>query len=378
MSPRHARRLLLAAATAILGGCTLHRLPEPTVATCPSADPPSLWRCIASIPVDGSAESAFASTLRVSNPTRKGKDQKLPSACEGPTPPGFELRRAEMSAGRAPLVALVAPPPEAASPIVLVVHGVFDSKHTKYVQVTGELLRREGFGVVIPDMRWHGCLLDGKWLPTLGVEEGPDLVAWGRWLAQEYPGHPIGLVGFSMGGTSVLHAMGETDAAEVFRAGAVAVCPAAALPRVLTHLDGKLFFFDSGLTVSFRQGFRSYLRARAKAIGGPPKGDTRFEGFLDWLVASLPGLGPTVPEFLARADPAPSVARAGRPVLILVTANDPVIPQSANDDLARAVALNPRTFLIETPFGGHIGQPGTMPQWFASVVTTFFRHSAGA
>ena len=271
MSPRRGRRLLLAAATAILGGCTLHRLPEPTVAACPPADPSSLWRCVASIPLDERAESAFASTLRVSNPARKGKDQTLPSACEGPTPPGFVSRRVDMEAGRAPLVALLAPPPEAASPIVLVVHGVFDSKFTKYVQVTGDLLRREGFGVVIPDMRWHGCLLDSKWLPTLGVEEGPDLVAWGRWLAEEYPGHPIGLVGFSMGGTSVLHAMGEPDAADVFRAGAVAVCPAAALPRVLKHLDAKLFWKDSGMTVVFRRGFRSYLRTRTKTLASRPE-----------------------------------------------------------------------------------------------------------
>lgn len=371
-------RLLLVAWTTILGGCSLHRLPEPSIDACAATDPASLWTCIASIPVEGRSESAFASTLRVSDAGRKAKDQKLPSACEGPTPPGFTLRHADMDAGRAPLIALVAPPPEGASPIVLVVHGVFDSKHTKYVQVTGELLRRAGFGVVIPDMRWHGCLLDRKWLPTLGVEEGPDLVAWGRWLRKEYPGHPIGLVGFSMGGTSVLHAMGEPDAAEVFRAGAVAVCPAAALPRVLKHLDAKLFLIDSGMTIVFRRGFRSYLRTRLKPLGEEPKGDTRFESFLDRLVRALPALGPTVPEFLARADPAPSVARSVRPVLILVTANDPVIPPSANDDLARAVALNPRTFLIETPFGGHIGQPGTMPKWFASVVTTFFRHSAGA
>ena len=375
MNPRRGHRLLLVALTAILGGCSLHRLPEPTTAACTPTDPPSLWKCIAAIPREGRVESAFASTMRVSDPARKEKDQKLPCACEGPTPPGFALRHANMDAGRAPLFALIAPPPEDASPIVLVVHGVFDSKHTKYVQVTGELLKRAGFGVAIPDMRWHGCLLDRTWLPTLGVEEGPDLVAWGRWLAKEYPGHPIGLVGFSMGGTSVLHAMGEPDAAEVFRAGAVAVCPAAALPRVLQHLDSKLFFFDSGLTIVFRQGFRRYLRTRLKPLGGAAEGDAGFESFLDRLVAALPAIGPTVPEFLARADPAPSVVRSARPVLILVTKNDPVIPASANDDLARAVALNPRTFLIETPFGGHIGQPGTMPKWFASVVTTFFRHS---
>lgn len=359
----------------MLGGCSLHRLPDPAIAACSPEDPPSLWKCISAIPRESREESALTSTLRVSDAARKGKDQESPSACEGSTPLGFAPIRVDMEAGRAPLNAWIAPPPEGSSPIVVVVHGVFDSKHTKYVRVTGDLLRRQGFGVVIPDMRWHGCLLDRKWLPTLGIEEGPDLVAWGGWLAKEYPGHPIGLLGFSMGGTSVLHAMGEAEAADVFRAGAVAVCPAAALPRVLQHLDAKLFFADSGMTIVFRREFRSYLRKRTKHLGSPPEGDTRFKSFLDWLVTALPEIGPTVPEFLARADPAPSVARSGRPVLILATANDPVIPVSANDDLVRAVALNPRAFLIETPFGGHIGQPGTLPKWFASVLTTFFRYS---
>ncbi len=54
-----------------------------------------------------------------------------------------------------------------------------------------------------------------------------------------------------------------------------------------------------------------------------------------------------------------------------------MIPAAANEDLSRAAASNPGALVIETPFGGHIGQPGTMPAWFAEVVTTFFRYSAG-
>jgi predicted alpha/beta-fold hydrolase len=225
-------------------------------------------------------------------------------------------------------------------------------------------------------MRSHGCLLSKEWLPTLGVEEGPDLLAWGRWLMKEYPGHPIGLVGFSMGGLDVLHGIGQPGAEEVFAAGTIAVSPAADLPRTMRYLDAKVYFADSGFSASFRTGFRSLLRKRAKEIG--MTGEGSFADTVDFLVSERPELGPTPEQFLVRADPAPSVARSRRPLLILVTSNDPIIPVSSISELDRAAAGNPFVHVIETPFGGHIGQPGYAPQWFASMLATFFRYSPSA
>ncbi len=360
-------------ASTLLAGCTLHRLPDPKTPDCAPATAQALWECIDAIPRQDRPESAFTSTLRVSDVSRKEKDQALPSACEGPTPAGFALERLEMPSGRAPLVAFVAPPAGDGKPIVFVVHGMFDSKNTSYVQVTGDLLRRQGFGVVIPDMRFHGCLLSKEWLPTLGVEEGADLAAWAKRIASDYPGHPIGLVGFSLGGLSVLHAIGETNAAGLFAAGAVAVCPAADLPRVVRYLDAKVFFADSGFTASMRKGFRSYLRRRSKELG--VESDGTFEDALRRVVAASPALGPEPQELLRRADPQSAVAISPRPLLILVTSNDPIIPVSSIGDLSRAARDNPRVHLIETPYGGHIGQPGVSPDWYAAVVAAFFRYS---
>ena len=366
----------VALALLTLAACTLHRLPEPSVPSCPTAGASSLWQCLDGIPRDDRPESGFTSTFRVSDTSRKRRDQSLPAACEGPTPPGFELRRVDMDAGRAPLVALVAPPSDASSPIIIVVHGLFDSKYTRYVEVTGELFQRQGFGVVLPDMRCHGCLLSRQWLPTLGVEEGADLLAWGRWLAREHPGHPIGLVGFSLGGLDVLHAIGQPGADEVFTAGAVAVSPAADLPRLVQYLDAKVYFADAGFSKSFRAGFRSLLRKRAKELGMTAEGS--FAGTVEFLVSERPELGPTPAEFLDRADPSPNVATSRRPLLILVTANDPIIPVSSISELGRAAKGNSLVHMIETPFGGHIGQPGHSPQWFATTLATFFRYSLSA
>jgi len=361
-------------ASTFFAGCSLHRLPDPKTPDCAPASALALWECIAAIPRQDRPESGFTSTVRVSDISRKEKDQALPSACEGPTPAGFTLEHLEMPAGRAPLVAFVAPPAGDSNPIVFVVHGMFDSKNTSYVQVTGDLLRRQGFGVVIPDMRFHGCLLSKQWLPTLGIEEGADLAAWAKRIASDHPGHPIGLVGFSLGGLSVLHAMGQKEAAEIFAAGTVAVSPAADLPRLVRYLDAKVFFADSGFTASMRKGFRTYLHKRSKELG--VESIATFQDALERIARTLPELGPDTQEFLRRADPSSAVASSPRPLLILVTSNDPIIPVSSIDDLTRAGRDNPHVHVIETPYGGHIGQPGDSPDWYAAVLSAFFRYSA--
>jgi hypothetical protein len=156
----------------------------------------------------------------------------------------------------------------------------------------------------------------------------------------------------------------------------VAVSPAADLPRTVQYLDAKVYFADAGFSKSIRTGFRSLLRKRAKEIGMNAEGS--FAGTVDFLVSERPELGPTPEEFLARADPSPSVAASRRPLLLLVTANDPIIPVSSISELDRAAEGNPLVHKIETPFGGHIGQPGNAPHWFASILATFFRYAPSA
>jgi predicted alpha/beta-fold hydrolase len=354
-------------------GCTLHPLPNPVVAACPAPDVAHLWNCISDIPRPARMESGFRSTVRAGSIVRKSKDQDAGTACDGDAPPGFtRLDGIAMGGGRPPLHALFAPPAES-RPIVIVVHGLFDSKLSRYVWITADLLRREGFGVLAPDMRWHGCLLDPAWLPTLGIREGGDLVAWAAWLRREHPGHPIGLVGFSLGGLAVLHALGEQEAAAVLDAGVIAISPAAALTRTVAALDSKAFFLDSGFTSVPRWSFRHYLRQRLKPLSVPEQGGV-FASFLQWLARQDPlGSGVTVEEFLKLADPAPMVAASRRPVLILTAANDPIISMAGSVELTLAARRNGYARVIETPYGGHIGQPGLYPEWMSALLATFFR-----
>ena len=376
MNPKNpARRVLWISISLLSAGCTIHRLPTPVVPHCDGSTLSQFWKCVEREAVPTRSESGFVSSMRVASVVRKRSDQDEGRACRGATPSGFELKDGiEMPSGRAPLHALWFAPPERA-PIVIVVHGLYDSKFSKYVRVTSDLLRAEGFGVLAPDMRWHGCLLTPAWLPTLGLEEGRDLVAWGEWLRKEHPGHPIGLIGFSLGGLSVLHAAGEPRAAEVFDAGAIAVSPAGALARTADDLDSPASFLDSGFTFVLRASFRGYLRHRTGKLGAE---SGSFRTFLQWLAdhAGFPE-GTTVGRLLEMADPAPAAALTRRPLLVVASRNDPIVSREAAYQLSRAALDkdNPYLHVIETAFGGHIGQIGLFPEWMATLVITFFRAS---
>ena len=367
----------LVAAALSLVSCTIHRLPDVQASECSTPQAAALWNCLDLIPRRPErSESAFVSTLRAGSPVRKMSDQKLPCSCKGKVPEGFSRLDAESPGGRAPLHALFTPPHEKSGPIVIVVHGIFDSKFTKYIEVTAELLRRQGFGVLAPDMRWHGCLLGKEWLPTLGIEEGKDLVEWARFLKRDYPSSPVGLVGFSLGGLSVLHALGSAEGHDAFEAGGIAVCPASGLPFTMRGLDDFAYLADRGLNGVFRAAFRHYLKQRLKTLEVKPEKSRLFAAFLDWLVGQPPfGSGWTTRRLLEEADPAPIAMKTRRPTLVLTTSNDPIISIVGSSELERAATDNAYLHVVRTPQGGHIGQIGLWPQWFGDTLSTFFRYS---
>lgn len=380
--------------TVLLAGCSaLRPLPTPSLASCAGpSTPQALWSCLeetdravgAGIRSPQPRESAYRATVRVTGRDlrRKRADQRARTACGGPVPDGFFLRNepaAEPS--RAPLRAYYHPPAPG-RPTVVVVHGLYDSKHSRYVRLAAGYLAGRGYGVLVPDMRFHGCLL-ADWLPSLGPEEGRDLVAWGRLLLKERPESPVGLLGFSLGALDVVHALAAHAAGEVFRAGAVAVSPPADLPQTLTRLDDPPSFVDHGLLSLIRKFFHDAILTRMRSLGIPPEPghpwrERPFDRFLAWL-ARQPSFPPgTTPESLVTAgDVRRALPGIRRPLLLIASRRDPVFPDGTSSDLEDAARGNPWVHLIETTDGGHIGHPGTYPHWTAEVLHRFFAASAG-
>jgi predicted alpha/beta-fold hydrolase len=402
-----ARRRGRAAALSVLilalsVGCTgLRPLPRPTLAPCPAAaGTQDLWRCLddvdrlvgAGIGDPQPHESAYRGTTRMvdGDLRRKFGDLSPAHACGGAVPAGF-VRVPEVPAmepvrpGRAPLEAYFHPPRRGMATI-LVVHGLFDSKHVRYVRLTAAFLAAQGFGVLVPDMRWHGCLY--RWLPTLGIEEGKDLLAWREWVRGQAPESPVGLVGFSLGALDVIQALALDADGDAFAAGGVVVSPPANLPLTLVRLDDPPSLADQGM-LSFVQrfflnGLRRRLHFMAEALprrdaAGPPfdpQSERPFAGILPWLSRQPPFPPGTTPEsLLALADPLPALARIRRPLVIVASRRDPIFSELAFVDLAAAAAKNPSLHLLATTDGGHIGQLGRYPQWTADLLARFFRAS---
>lgn len=412
------RAWMVALAGISMTACTgLRPLPPASRVPLPTTEPPGagpqaprlttdqLWQQVeVGLQVPARSESAYRSTMRMvfGDLGNKKRGQRQATACWEAPPPGFEvIPGARVDASGAGLDGVEIAPlfaylhrGRADLPVVFVIHGLYDSRNSLYVRRTAEALAARGFGVVVPDMRWHGCLLGEEWLPGMGTLEAKDLVAWSTHVRSELAAsagrdRPAALVGFSLGGLAVLHAMAEPPAAEAFRAGGVALSPPAALDRILPRLDEPSYFADRGLLTLIDRGFRKFLEQRVEdqGIPQPPElTDRPFEAVLRYMAARMlpptmtalmPGNSGVGDVLLRFADPAPHVAAARAPLLVLTTSDDPLFGSLAADELEGAAADQPLAHVIRTSHGGHIGQLGLYPDWTLEVLLRFLTLAPG-
>jgi len=350
----------------------LTALPKPSNPTSDCEDIKSLsslWECVRT-PGLAPKEGGLTSTMRVANGdfTRRVLLNQTPSlACNTNPWSGFEHK--SLSAGSAaPLEAFVHEG-DANLPVILVIHGLYDSNSNRYVRYVASALAEHGFGVVVPDMRWHGCLMS---LPsTLGITESEDLLAWaeairGGKLMRSLRGRPIGMIGFSLGGLDVIDTISLDEAAMLFDAGAIAVSPPADVERVLDRLDH--------MRTPIAYYFRITLRMRNRRLGIPFWTRQPFRKYLDRLIEKHVIPFDSVEKLLNAADPKKRLTAVRRPLLIIASRNDPVLGRVAADALEKA-GKTLYVHVIATDEGGHIGVIGRDSQWFVDAMTTFFANA---
>jgi alpha-beta hydrolase superfamily lysophospholipase len=103
-----------------------------------------------------------------------------------------------------------APPVAPETRAVIVVHGRNSCRHDPSVLLPAGMVHRDGFGVLMVDLRDHGDsdYEDGHW--AAGVDEWQDVLGAWDWLrAQGLPAASIGALGLSMGAGAVSLAMGR-------------------------------------------------------------------------------------------------------------------------------------------------------------------------
>jgi pimeloyl-ACP methyl ester carboxylesterase len=118
--------------------------------------------------------------------------------------------------------------PTGRNPLIVVVHGLFDSGAQEYVQRMAAVLYRLGHSVLIPDMRDHGDTLRAapELATTLGTLEGFDLLALVHAVRQSC-GDRIeraGIAGVSGGALDAIRAF-SLDQQHSLDAGVIAISP---------------------------------------------------------------------------------------------------------------------------------------------------------
>ncbi|BCM91665.1 hypothetical protein IAD21_03540 [Abditibacteriota bacterium] len=94
---------------------------------------------------------------------------------------------------------------------IVIVHGIGSNRGDMLSVVP--FLHRAGFNLFLFDLRGHGE--SSGHTTTFGVNEARDVEAAAQWISRQPGGKSIGMLAYSMGGSSVLHAVGENGLPEV-------------------------------------------------------------------------------------------------------------------------------------------------------------------
>jgi uncharacterized protein len=234
---------------------------------------------------------------------------------------------------------------------VVLLHGWEGSAESLYVLSLARLLFARRFEVARLNLRDHGEThhLNRDLFHSCRLAE---VIGAVRALQQRFPGRPLQLVGFSLGGNFMLRVAAQAAAAGLDLAGVIAVSPvldpAATLRALQRGMPGYERYFVRKWLRSLRKkqaawpdtyDFRRLARQRdlKRMTAELVRGHTEFATLEDYLNgyaitgARLAGL--TVPATL------------------VTSLDDPIIPAAGLAQLARPAALS----LTVTRYGGHCG-----------------------
>lgn len=240
-------------------------------------------------------------------------------------------------------------------PLLVVMHGLAGCADAANVMATAAKGYALGFDVVRVDLR--NTQADDA--PSLGVGHAgrsEDLRATLRHLAEEEPGAPVAVIGFSMGGNITLKALGEYGGQppETLRAVATISVP--------IDLDDACAAIDERRenwiyrTYFLRRLARRYLDARQQRpdLFHPIDVDS-IRGIRDWdnaVVAPLGGFK-NAEDYYARNSALNVLSSIRVPTLLIHAQDDPFIPFAPFE--TPAVRDNDWIRLLAPRQGGHVG-----------------------
>lgn len=182
-----------------------------------------------------------------------------------------------------------------------------------------------------------------------------DLSRVTEWLSARFPGRPLGLVGFSLGGNVVLKYLGERGPGDAGFGAAVAISVPFDLAAGSTELE------KGGPYWVYRQYFLRSLQkkvvakeelVRSRADVPRAMAARTIRDFDDALTAPLHGFA-SADEYYRLSSSGPFVSRVQTPTLVVHAMDDPFLPEGSVpvNDLESNKWITP----VLTRHGGHVG-----------------------
>lgn len=261
----------------------------------------------------------------------------------------------------------------AGNPVVAVFHGLEGCVDSHYVKPLLAAVENSGWHGVF--MHFRGCSGEHNRLErSYHSGDTGDIGFLVEHLRELYPGVPIAVAGYSLGGNAMLKYLGEAD-----RKGQVQAAAAVSVPYILAEGARRL---KSGFSRVYQRRLLGLLKR--KITGKFSARDCPFEldavrklndffRFDDRITAPLHGFA-GVMDYYTRSSSLPFLKSINVPSLLIHAADDPfmtedVIPEE--DELSEHVQLE----LAER--GGHIGfvsgkAPGYASYWLEQRIIEFF------
>lgn len=263
---------------------------------------------------------------------------------------------------------------QARGPIAVLVHGLGGGLRSTYVHAMAGALARHGWTSVVLQLRGAGPEPNRR--PHIFHHADTRDLRWVcHGLRRRVPGRPLAAIGWSLGGSIVLNALGEDGRDAPVDAAAVVSAPLQLLRcaeylrtgRARLYQELMLRYVKTLLRRKFEGGWPAPLDGAAVLAARD------FLQFGDAFIAPLCGFRDGR-EYCRRADPGRQLPGIRRPTLIVQARDDPFLGPAA---LPRAPwSRQVRLELAER--GGHVGFVAPGPRgrpcsWLEPRVTRFLR-----
>lgn len=236
-------------------------------------------------------------------------------------------------------------------PLIVALHGWHGCADSLYLLSTCSRLFAAGFDIARLHLRDHGDThgLNLELFHSCRLQETVDAVAV---LRQRFPGRPLGLLGFSLGGNFVLRVARAAPDAGITIDRAVAICPVLDPQATMSALDQGWF----GYRIYFMRRWRASLAAKQKYFPdhydfAATRGLRSIEAMTDWFVdrhTDFERIEDYLDGYRITGDYLDGLAV---PSSLITSLDDPVIPAAGLEHMARPHALE----VAVTRFGGHCG-----------------------